>query len=114
MKTEKAKVFFYDHLCDTDEQIQQFGQSFEFIGYIDYITSWRLITMKINDRDRRVLIKGKENDDMAGVVYYVDNEMIVELDKYYGKEFTKIKVVTMLDSDSFLYVKRVDNIKKVI
>ena len=112
MKTEK--VFLYDNLCDPDLQEELFGEKFDSDQYMDYVTDWDLVSIKINGDLRKVAIEGGERTTIIGHVNYVPLDKLILMDKHYGREFIRIKVTTMLDSDCSLYIKRTDKIKKVI
>ena len=112
MKTEK--VFLYDNLCEPELQEELFGVRFGSDDYMDYVDDWDLVKIKINGTLRKVVIEGGERTTIIGHVNYVPIDKLNLMDKYYGKEFVRIKVTTMLDSDCSLYIKRTDKIKKVI
>ena len=54
MKIEK--VFLYDNLCDPDLQEELFGEKFDSDQYMDYVTNWDLVSIKINGDLRKVVI----------------------------------------------------------
>ena len=112
MKTEK--VFLYDNLCEPELQEELFGVRFGSDDYMDYVDDWDLVKIKINGTLRKVVIEGGERTTIIGHVNYVPIDKLNLMDKYYGKEFVRIKVTTMLDSYCSLYIKRTDKIKKVI
>ena len=112
MKTEK--VLLYDNLCEPELQEELFGVRFGSDDYMDYVDDWDLVKIKINGTLRKVVIEGGERTTIIGHVNYVPIDKLNLMDKYYGKEFVRIKVTTMLDSDCSLYIKRTDKIKKVI
>ena len=112
MKT--AKFFLYDNLCDPDLQEEMFGKGFESDSYMDYATNWDLIGVKIYGDLRKVAVPGGDRDTIIGHVNYVPIDKIYIIDKHYGKEFTRVKIMTMLDSECYMYIKRTDIIKKVI
>ena len=112
MKIEK--VFLYDNLCEPDIQQELFGVRFGSDEYMDYVTDWDLVGIKINGDLRKVAIEGGERTTIIGHVNYVPLDKLILMDKHYGREFIRIKVTTMLDSDCSLYIKRTDKIKKVI
>ena len=112
MKT--VKIFLYDNISEPDSQKEKFGIEFESDPYMDYANNWDLIGVKIYGILRKVAIPGGDRDTILGHVNYVPIDKIDLIDKYYGKEFTKVKIMTMLDTECYMYIKRTDDIKKVI
>lgn len=99
-----AKIFSYGTLWNPDVQLEHFGMTFSIDEYLDYVSGWDIIKIKMYGEMFNVAVEGESI--VSGVIVDIPDNFIKEVDKYEGKEYKRVEITTLTGNKCQMYVKR--------